>query len=43
VPGPHGNVATTSREARQVAEELAEGPLGVKAQIHAGSESVAIQ
>jgi succinyl-CoA synthetase beta subunit len=36
VPVPRGNVATTSREARQVAEELAEGPFVVKAQIHAG-------
>ena len=36
VPVPQGNVATTSREARQVAEELAEGPFVVKAQIHAG-------
>ncbi|HZK14700.1 MAG TPA: ATP-grasp domain-containing protein, partial [Desulfobaccales bacterium] len=25
VPVPQGNVATTSREARQVAEELADG------------------
>jgi succinyl-CoA synthetase beta subunit len=36
VPVPQGNVATTSRETRQVAEELAEGPFVVKAQIHAG-------
>jgi succinyl-CoA synthetase beta subunit len=36
VPAPQGNVATTSREARQVAEELADGPFVVKAQIHAG-------
>ncbi len=36
VPVPQGNVATTSREARQVAEELAEGPFVVKAQVHAG-------
>jgi succinyl-CoA synthetase beta subunit len=36
VPVPQGDVATTSREARQVAEELAEGPFVVKAQIHAG-------
>jgi succinyl-CoA synthetase beta subunit len=36
VPVPQGNVATTSREARQVAEELTEGPFVVKAQIHAG-------
>jgi succinyl-CoA synthetase beta subunit len=36
VPVPQGNVATTSREARQVAEELADGPFVVKAQIHAG-------
>ena len=36
VPVPQGNVATTSGEARQVAEELAEGPFVVKAQIHAG-------
>ncbi|MGA9755984.1 MAG: ADP-forming succinate--CoA ligase subunit beta [Desulfobaccales bacterium] len=36
VPVPQGNVATTSREARQVAEELSEGPFVVKAQIHAG-------
>jgi succinyl-CoA synthetase beta subunit len=36
VPVPQGDVATTSREARQVAEQLAEGPFVVKAQIHAG-------
>ncbi len=36
VPVPQGEVATTSREARQVAEELPEGPFVVKAQIHAG-------
>jgi succinyl-CoA synthetase beta subunit len=36
VPVPQGNVATTSREARQVAEELSDGPFVVKAQIHAG-------
>ena len=36
VPVPQGDVATTSREARQVAEELADGPFVVKAQIHAG-------
>jgi succinyl-CoA synthetase beta subunit len=36
VPVPQGDVAATSREARQVAEELAEGPFVVKAQIHAG-------
>jgi succinyl-CoA synthetase beta subunit len=36
VPVPQGEVATTSREARQVAEQLAEGPFVVKAQIHAG-------
>jgi succinyl-CoA synthetase beta subunit len=36
VPVPRGEVATTSRQARQVAEELAEGPFVVKAQIHAG-------
>jgi succinyl-CoA synthetase beta subunit len=36
VPVPRGNVAATPREARQVAEELAEGPFVVKAQIHAG-------
>jgi succinyl-CoA synthetase beta subunit len=36
VPVPQGDVATTSREARQVAEELSEGPFVVKAQIHAG-------
>jgi succinyl-CoA synthetase beta subunit len=36
VPVPRGDVATTSRQARQVAEELAEGPFVVKAQIHAG-------
>ena len=36
VPVPEGAVADTNREARQVAEELAEGPFVVKAQIHAG-------
>ncbi|MGB8992431.1 MAG: ADP-forming succinate--CoA ligase subunit beta [Desulfobaccales bacterium] len=36
VPVPQGDVAATSREARQVAEQLAEGPFVVKAQIHAG-------
>jgi succinyl-CoA synthetase beta subunit len=36
VPVPRGDMATTSRQARQVAEELAEGPFVVKAQIHAG-------
>jgi succinyl-CoA synthetase beta subunit len=36
VPVPRGDVATTSRQARQVAEELAAGPFVVKAQIHAG-------
>ncbi len=36
VPVPQGDVAMTSREARQVAEQLAEGPFVVKAQIHAG-------
>jgi succinyl-CoA synthetase beta subunit len=36
VPVPQGDVAATCREARQVAEELAEGPFVVKAQIHAG-------
>src|SRR3989339_706327 len=36
VPVPQGDVATTSREARQVAEELADGPFVVKALIHAG-------
>ena len=36
VPVPQGDVATTSHEAHQVAEELAEGPFVVKAQIHAG-------
>ncbi|MEJ2671033.1 MAG: ADP-forming succinate--CoA ligase subunit beta [Deltaproteobacteria bacterium] len=36
VPVPQGEVATTSREARQVAEQLVEGPFVVKAQIHAG-------
>ncbi len=36
VPVPEGAVADTSREARQVAEELGEGPFVVKAQIHAG-------
>ena len=36
VPVPQGDVATTSREARQVAEALPEGPFVVKAQIHAG-------
>jgi succinyl-CoA synthetase beta subunit len=36
VPVPKGAVANTNQEARQVAEELAEGPFVVKAQIHAG-------
>jgi succinyl-CoA synthetase beta subunit len=36
VPVPQGNVATNSLEARQVAEELSDGPFVVKAQIHAG-------
>jgi succinyl-CoA synthetase beta subunit len=36
VPVPEGNVAGTIKEARQVAEELGEGPFVVKAQIHAG-------
>jgi succinyl-CoA synthetase beta subunit len=36
VPVPEGAVANTNLEARQVAEELAEGPFVVKAQIHAG-------
>ncbi len=36
VPVPQGNVAANSQEARQVAEELVEGPFVVKAQIHAG-------
>jgi succinyl-CoA synthetase beta subunit len=36
VPVPQGDVASTSREAREVAEELSEGPFVVKAQIHAG-------
>ena len=36
VPVPEGAVANTNREARQVAEELEEGPFVVKAQIHAG-------
>jgi succinyl-CoA synthetase beta subunit len=36
VPVPQGDVATTSQHARQVAEQLAEGPFVVKAQIHAG-------
>ncbi len=36
VPVPRGDMAATSRQARQVAEELAEGPFVVKAQIHAG-------
>jgi succinyl-CoA synthetase beta subunit len=36
VPVPKGAVANNNREARQVAEELAEGPFVVKAQIHAG-------
>ena len=36
VPAPQGSVAATSREARQVAAALAEGPFVVKAQIHAG-------
>jgi len=36
VPVPEGDVAGTIKEARQVAEELGEGPFVVKAQIHAG-------
>jgi succinyl-CoA synthetase beta subunit len=36
VPVPAGEVADTPEEARRVAEELAEGPFVVKAQIHAG-------
>jgi succinyl-CoA synthetase beta subunit len=36
VPVPEGAVADTNREARQVAEELPQGPFVVKAQIHAG-------
>jgi len=36
VPVPQGNMATNCREARQVAEELVDGPFVVKAQIHAG-------
>jgi succinyl-CoA synthetase beta subunit len=36
VPVPQGDVATTSREARQMAEGLEAGPFVVKAQIHAG-------
>jgi len=36
VPVPPGEVAQTPEEARRVAEELAEGPFVVKAQIHAG-------
>jgi succinyl-CoA synthetase beta subunit len=36
VPVPRGDMATTARQARQVAEELGEGPFVVKAQIHAG-------
>ena len=36
VPVPEGAVANTNLEARQVAEELGEGPFVVKAQIHAG-------
>jgi succinyl-CoA synthetase beta subunit len=36
VPVPPGDVAATPGEARQVAENLAEGPFVVKAQIHAG-------
>jgi succinyl-CoA synthetase beta subunit len=36
VPVPEGAVADTNRQARQVAEELSEGPFVVKAQIHAG-------
>jgi hypothetical protein len=36
VPVPQGDVAATSREARQMAEELAEGPFVIKAQIHTG-------
>jgi succinyl-CoA synthetase beta subunit len=36
VPVPAGGVAETPAEARQVAEDLTEGPFVVKAQIHAG-------
>jgi succinyl-CoA synthetase beta subunit len=36
VPVPQGDVAETPQEARRVAEDLAEGPFVVKAQIHAG-------
>jgi succinyl-CoA synthetase beta subunit len=36
VPVPEGAVADTNREARQVAEQLGDGPFVVKAQIHAG-------
>jgi len=36
VPVPQGDVAATPPEARRVAEELANGPFVVKAQIHAG-------
>ena len=36
VPVPEGAVANTNLEARQVAEELGDGPFVVKAQIHAG-------
>ena len=36
VPVPPGQVAETPEQARRVAEELAEGPFVVKAQIHAG-------
>jgi succinyl-CoA synthetase beta subunit len=36
VPVPPGEVAETPEEARRVAEEMAEGPFVVKAQIHAG-------
>ncbi len=36
VPVPAGDVAETPREARTVAEGLADGPFVVKAQIHAG-------
>ena len=36
VPVPEGAVADTNREARQVAEELGQGPFVIKAQIHAG-------
>jgi succinyl-CoA synthetase beta subunit len=36
VPVPRGDVAATPKEARTVAEELADGPFVVKAQIHAG-------